>query len=66
MEEYLRDVIENIVELAEKIHGEEAIFLLLGSNPHPAAFSDRWISRTERARKMASWRSQFPPDKSRE
>ncbi|KAA0003168.1 MAG: hypothetical protein FE043_03070 [Thermoplasmata archaeon] len=63
MEEYLLDVIENIVELAEKIHGKEAIFLLLGSNPHPAAFSDRWISKTARAKKMASWRSQFPPIK---
>lgn len=63
MEDYLQDVIENIVELAEKIHGKESIFLLLGSNPHPAAFSDRWISRTERARKMAEWRSQFPPIK---
>lgn len=63
MEEYLLDVIESIVDIAEKIHGKEAIFLLIGSNPHPAAFSDRWISKTTRAKKMASWRSQFPPIK---
>ena len=63
IEEYLMDVIGNIVDLAEKEYGKEAIFLLLGSNPHPAAFSDRWISPTERARKMAEWRSQFPPIK---
>jgi len=63
IEEYLIDVIEDIVDLAEKIHGTESIFLLIGSNPHPSAFSDKWISETERARKMASWRSQFPPIK---
>lgn len=59
-EEYLLDAVEDIVELAERIHGEEAIFLLIGSNPHPSAFSDKWISKTERAKRLASWRSQFP------
>ena len=63
MEEYLHDAIHDIVELAEKVYGDEAIFLLLGSNPHPDVLSDEWISDTARARKMAEWRSQFPPIK---
>ena len=58
-EEYLQDIIEDIVEIAEKFHKTEAIFLLLGSNPHPDVLSDRWISNSTRARKMAEWRSQF-------
>ena len=59
-EEYLMDAIEDIVEIAEKVHKTEAIFLLLGANPHPEVLSDKWISDSERARKMAEWRSQFP------
>ena len=39
----------DIVELAEKIH-KKAIFLLIGSNPHPNILSDEWISNTERAK----------------
>jgi len=59
-EEYLMDAIEDIVEIAERVHKTEAIFLLLGANPHPEVLSDKWISDSERARKMAEWRSQFP------
>lgn len=59
-EEYLIDIVEDIVELAEKIYGREAIFLLTGSNPHPDILSDKWITKSERALKMAQWRSQFP------
>lgn len=62
-EEYLIDIVEDIVELAQKIHGKEAIFLMTGSNPHPDVLSDKWISKNERALKMAKWRSQFPPIK---
>ena len=51
----------DIVELAEKIH-KKAIFLLIGSNPHPNILSDEWISNTERARKWQNG-SQFPPIK---
>ena len=58
-EEYLLDAIHDIVEIAEKLYKKEAVFLLIGSNPHPEVLSDRWISNTERARKMAKWRSQF-------
>ncbi len=60
-EEYLIDVINDIVEIAEKIHKREAIFLLTGSNPHPEVLSDRWITNSERAKKMSQWRSRFPP-----
>ncbi|MCD6474055.1 MAG: hypothetical protein J7K47_04020 [Thermoplasmata archaeon] len=60
MEEYLHDAIHDIVELAERIHKTEAIFLLLGSNPHPSVLADEWISDTQRAKKMAEWRSNFP------
>lgn len=59
-EEYLMDAIEDIVEIAKKIHKKEAIFLLLGANPHPEVLSDKWISESKRAKKMAEWRSQFP------
>ncbi len=59
-EEYLMDAIEDIVEIAEKVHKTEAIFLLLGANPHPEVLSDKWISDSKRARKMAEWRSKFP------
>ena len=59
-EEYLIDVINDIVEIAEKIHKKETIFLLTGLNPHPDVLSDRWIANSERAKKMAKWRSQFP------
>ncbi len=59
-EEYLHDAIEDIVEVAEKVHKTDAIFLLLGANPHPDVLSDKWISNTIRAKTMARWRSQFP------
>ncbi|RLF46623.1 MAG: hypothetical protein DRN29_04900 [Thermoplasmata archaeon] len=59
-EEYLHDAIEDIVEVAEKVHKTDAIFLLLGANPHPEVLSDKWISNTTRAKTMAKWRSQFP------
>ncbi|RKX95724.1 MAG: hypothetical protein DRP55_10205, partial [Spirochaetes bacterium] len=60
-EEYLLDVINDIVDIAEKIHKKEAIFLLVGSNPHPEILSDKWITKNHRAKKIAQWRSQFPP-----
>ena len=60
-EEYLIDVINDIVDIAEKIHKKEVVFLLTGSNPHPKVLSDKWITDSERAKKMAQWRSKFPP-----
>jgi len=60
MEKYLHEAVLEIVELAERIYKKEAIFLLLGANPHPDVLSDKWISNTERAKKMAEWRSNFP------
>ncbi|KAA0000332.1 MAG: hypothetical protein FE047_01680 [Thermoplasmata archaeon] len=62
-EEYLMDIIEDIVDLGKKIHGKDTMFLLIGSNPHPDILSDRWISNNERAKKLALWRSNFSPVK---
>ena len=59
-EEYLIDVINDIAEIAEKIHKKEVIFLLIGANPHPDVLSDKWIAKNERAKRMAQWRSKFP------
>ncbi|MCD6481139.1 MAG: hypothetical protein J7L31_02560 [Thermoplasmata archaeon] len=59
-EEYFLDVVEEIVEQAERVHKTEAIFLLLGSNPHPDVLSDRWITSSQRAKTMAEWRREFP------
>jgi len=59
-EEYFMDVVEEVVEQAERIHKTEAIFLLLGSNPHPEVLSDRWITPSRRAEAMAKWRRGFP------
>ncbi|MCD6367545.1 MAG: hypothetical protein J7L45_00500 [Candidatus Aenigmarchaeota archaeon] len=59
IEEYLLDVVNSIVEVAERVHKKDAIFLLIGSNPHPDTYSDRWITNSERARAMAKWRSRF-------
>jgi len=59
IETYLLDAILDIVELAERKYDVDAVFLLLGANPHPEVLSDKWISDTERARKMAEWRRQF-------
>ena len=49
-----------MVEQAERIHKTDAIFLLLGSNPHPEVLSDRWITSSRRAEAMAKWRRGFP------
>lgn len=62
-EEYLMDIVEDIVNLAKKVHKTDAIFLLIGSNPHPDVLSDRWISDSERAKAMAQWRAKFRPVK---
>ena len=59
-EEYFMDVVEEIVEMAEKIHKTEAILLLLGANPHPDVLSDKWITPSHRAKTMAQWRRNFP------
>lgn len=60
-EEYLQDAVQDIAELAERIYKTDAIFLLIGANPHPMVLSDEWIANTSRAKKLAEWRSQFPP-----
>ena len=58
-EEYFMDVVEEIVEMAEKVHKTETLFLLLGANPHPDVLSDRWITPSKRAETMAGWRRKF-------
>ena len=39
-------------------------YLVISGNPpfpHPEVLSDRWITNSERAKKMSQWRSRFPP-----